>query len=52
MAQSTGWELAFVLPRTLLFVGAAIALGISQIASLYPAWRATRINIVRAVQYE
>jgi putative ABC transport system permease protein len=52
MAQSAGWELAFVLPRTLLFVGAVIALGVSQIASLYPAWRATRINIVRAVQYE
>jgi putative ABC transport system permease protein len=52
MAQSAGWELAFVLPRTLLFVGVVIALGVSQIASLYPAWRATRINIVRAVQYE
>jgi putative ABC transport system permease protein len=52
MEQSTGWELAFVLPRSLLLIGLVIALGVSQIASLYPAWRATRVNIVRAVQYE
>jgi putative ABC transport system permease protein len=52
MEQGAGWELDFVLPTSLLFVGLAIALGISQLASLYPAWRATKVNIVRAVQYE
>ncbi len=52
MAQSSGWELEFVLPKSLLVVGAVLALGISQLASLYPAWRATKVNIVRAVQYE
>ena len=52
MAETAGWELDFVLPRSLVFVGLVIALGVSQIASLYPAWRAVRINIVRAVQYE
>jgi putative ABC transport system permease protein len=52
MEESTGWELALVLPTSLLLIGLAVALGVSQLASLYPAWRATRINIVRAVQYE
>jgi putative ABC transport system permease protein len=52
MKEGAGWELSFVLPTSLLVVGLFIALGVSQVASLYPAWRATRINIVRAVQYE
>jgi putative ABC transport system permease protein len=52
MGQSTGWELSFILPPSLLVVGLLVALGASQVASLYPAWRAAKINIVRAVQYE
>lgn len=52
MAQGAGWELEYVLPTSLLVVGLIIALGVSQVASLYPAWRATKVNIVRAVQYE
>jgi putative ABC transport system permease protein len=52
MGQSAGWELSFILPPGLLIVGMLIALGASQIASLYPAWRAVKINIVKAVQYE
>lgn len=52
MAEGSGWELTFILPTSLLLIGMAIALGVSQVAALYPAWRAARINIVRAVQYE
>jgi putative ABC transport system permease protein len=52
MEQGTGWELSFILPPTVLVVGLLIALGASQIAALYPAWRAAKINIVKAVQYE
>jgi putative ABC transport system permease protein len=52
MTEATGWEVTFVLPTRLLFIGLALALGVSQVASLYPAWRAARANIIRAVQYE
>jgi len=52
MKESTGWTIAYVLPKSLLLTGLVIALGVSQLAALYPAWRAARINIVRAVQYE
>lgn len=52
MGESTGWTVTYVLPKSLLLAGLFIALGVSQLAALYPAWRAARINIVRAVQYE
>jgi putative ABC transport system permease protein len=52
MAESTGWEVEYLLPRSLLLVGLVVALGVSQLAALYPAWRASKLNIVRAVQYE
>ncbi len=52
MAESTGWEVAYLLPKSLLFAGLVVALGVSQLAALYPAWRASKLNIVRAVQYE
>jgi ABC-type lipoprotein release transport system permease subunit len=29
-----------------------VALGVSQIAALYPAWRAAGTNIVAAIQHE
>ena len=52
MAEGAGWEVTLILPTSLLAIGLIVALGVSQIAALYPAWRATKINIVRAVQYE
>jgi len=52
MQEEAGWDLTYVFPQTLLFTGLVIALVISQLAALYPAWRATKINIIEAVQYE
>jgi len=52
MGESTGWTIEYILPRSLLLAGLVIALVVSQLAALYPAWRASKLNIVRAVQYE
>jgi len=52
MEEGTGWEVTFVLPTSVLLTGMAIAIGVSQVAALYPAWRAASVNIVRAVRYE
>jgi len=52
MAESTGWTVTYILPKTLLVAGMIIALGISQLSALYPAWQAARTNIIEAVQYE
>ncbi len=52
MGESTGWTIEYILPRGLLLAGLIIALVVSQLAALYPAWRASKLNIVRAVQYE
>jgi putative ABC transport system permease protein len=52
MEEGTGWEVTFMLPTSVLLTGIAIAIGVSQVAALYPAWRAASVNIVRAVRYE
>jgi putative ABC transport system permease protein len=52
MSQGTSWQFNYIFP-TLAFVSAAVtALAISQLAALYPLWRAGRMRIIEAIQHE
>jgi putative ABC transport system permease protein len=48
----TGYELGYVLPIQGVLVSLFIALIVSQLAALWPARRATSINIIEAIQFE
>lgn len=47
-----GYTVDYILPLRGIFIGLIISLIISQIAALWPARRAARVNIVEAIQYE
>jgi putative ABC transport system permease protein len=52
MSVGSGWQFDYVLPVA-AFVGAAITtLIVSQLAALYPVWRASRVEIVEAIKHE
>jgi putative ABC transport system permease protein len=52
MGRGSGWQFDYIFP-TAAFVGAAAtALIISQLAALYPVWRAGHMRIVEAIQHE
>ncbi len=48
----TGYSLEYVFVAAVFVSGALIALGVSQLAATYPAWRAAGINIVEAIKHE
>jgi putative ABC transport system permease protein len=52
MSRMSGWHFDYVLPVSSLFITAAIVLIISQVAALYPVWRAVRLQVVEAIQHE
>ncbi|MGH2592443.1 MAG: FtsX-like permease family protein [Anaerolineae bacterium] len=52
MQQMSGYRLTFSLPFEAVLNGILIAFLVSQIAALYPAWRASRVNIVEAIKHE
>jgi putative ABC transport system permease protein len=47
-----GYTLNYHLPPESLAISAGIALFVSQGAALYPAWRASQVRIVEAIQHE
>ena len=47
-----GYTVSYHLPPQALWVGWAIALIVSQLAALYPAWKAAQVRIVEAIQHE
>ncbi|MBU0704538.1 MAG: ABC transporter permease [Chloroflexi bacterium] len=47
-----GYALSYVLPTQGIVVGFFIALVVSQLAAIWPAQRAARINIIEAIQFE
>jgi putative ABC transport system permease protein len=52
MRAGSGWRFEYIFP-TAAFVSAAItALVLSQLAALYPVWRAGKVRIVEAIQHE
>lgn len=52
MNAMSGYDLAFILPVGGLAFGLVVALGVSQLAALLPARRATSIRILDAIHYE
>jgi putative ABC transport system permease protein len=52
MQQMTGYRLTYHLPISAVLNGVLIAFLVSQVAALYPAWRASRVNIVEAIKHE
>lgn len=52
MKQGTGWSLTWVLPSGPLRAGVLIALGVSQVAAIYPTWRAVQTVIVDTIKHE
>jgi putative ABC transport system permease protein len=52
MGNQSGWQFDYIFPA-IAFVSAAItALIVSQLAALYPVWRAGGMRIVQAIQHE
>ncbi len=48
----TGYELSYVLPAQGVVVSLIISLVVSQLAAIWPAWRAASINVIEAIQVE
>jgi putative ABC transport system permease protein len=47
-----GYELTYILPTQGILVGLIISLIVSQLAAIWPAWRAAGIRIIEAIQFE
>jgi putative ABC transport system permease protein len=52
MKQGSGFQMEYIFPLTAFITGVIVALVISQLAALYPTWRAGRINIIEAIREE
>jgi len=50
MSQGTGWKMDYVFPGDSFLSGVVIALVVSQVAALYPVWRAGRMGILEAIR--
>ncbi|MCC6190711.1 MAG: ABC transporter permease [Anaerolineales bacterium] len=47
-----GYDLQYIFIPAPFLAGAGLALGVSQVAALYPAWKAAGVNIVEAIKHE
>jgi putative ABC transport system permease protein len=52
LQQIGGYTVTYHLPPTALLISWAIALAVSQVAALYPAWEAANVRIIEAIQHE
>jgi putative ABC transport system permease protein len=52
MKQGSGFPMNYIFPASAFVTSVVIALVVSQLAALYPTWRAGRINIIEAVKEE
>jgi putative ABC transport system permease protein len=50
--QIGGYTVSYHLPPAALLISWAIALAVSQLAALYPAWKAAHVRIIEAIQHE
>jgi putative ABC transport system permease protein len=52
MSQGTGWNISYEFPTVSLYVSIIIALVASQVAAIYPMWRAVKTVIVETIKAE
>jgi len=52
MSKGSSWQFDYVFPTSAFISAALTALIISQLAALYPAWRAGVMRIIEAIQHE
>jgi ABC-type lipoprotein release transport system permease subunit len=52
MSQGSGWQFDYVFPAAAFVSAACTALIVSQLAALYPVWRAGGMRVVEAIQHE
>ena len=52
MKQGTGWSISCVFPTEPLYASIIIALVVSQVAAIYPMWRAVKTVIVETIKHE
>jgi len=50
MSQGSGWKMDYIFPGGSFLSGAVIALVVSQVAALYPVWRAARMGVVETIR--
>ncbi|MBI3242077.1 MAG: ABC transporter permease [Chloroflexi bacterium] len=48
----SGYDLQYIFALSTFITGAAIALVVSQLSALYPAWKAAGVNIVESIKHE
>jgi putative ABC transport system permease protein len=47
-----GYNLSYVIPTQAIAYAIVVALGVSQLAALWPSGRAARLHVIEALQYE
>jgi len=52
MSQGSGFPVRYVFPMMAFVIGVIVALVISQLAALYPTWRASKISVTEAIRAE
>jgi putative ABC transport system permease protein len=52
MSEGSGFPIRYVFPATAFLIGVIVALVISQLAALYPTWRASKISVTEAIRAE
>jgi putative ABC transport system permease protein len=52
MAEISGFPMSYLFPPGGFVAGVVIALVVSQLAALYPTWRAVRLNVIEAIKEE
>lgn len=52
MSQGSGFPMRYVFPAMAFIIGVIVALVISQLAALYPTWRASKISVTEAIRAE
>jgi putative ABC transport system permease protein len=52
MSRGSSWQFDYIFPTTAFVSAALTALIVSQLAALYPVWRASNMPVVEAIQHE
>ena len=47
-----GYNLTYVMPGDALVFAFVVAVGVSQVAAVWPSGRAARLRVIEAIQYE